>query len=246
MREALKPTGRSACRLRRQVAHGTSRRFRMARHASTTPAPPAGSGSVAVRAVTNSTGFFRVGHFTIGGVVYTVSQESTAPPPPGGACSSVTLDRTSFTPAHPKPIGRSRFPRRQPRAHGPRRAMPRGWVVKSTTPAPPAGSGSVAVRAVTEYHARVQSRTGSRLAEWCIRFPQRAMNSPTSAAPSIEPLLDSIQIDVDDRRDVERQRLRHEQPADDGQSEGPARLSAGAPARARSAAFPSAPRPSSS
>jgi len=119
---------------------------------STTPSPPAGSGSVAVRAVTNSTGFFRVGHFTIGGVVHTVSQESTSqppPPPPGGACSSVTLDRTSFYAGAPEanwtiavsaPTASCTWTA----------ASDASWlVVKSTTPAPPAGSGSVAVRAVT-------------------------------------------------------------------------------------------------
>ena len=42
---------------------------------STIPVPPAGSGSVAVRAATNITHAFRVGRITIGGVVYTVSQE---------------------------------------------------------------------------------------------------------------------------------------------------------------------------
>jgi len=42
---------------------------------STTPTPPAGSGSVAVRATKNVTGVFRVGKLTIGGAVFTVSQE---------------------------------------------------------------------------------------------------------------------------------------------------------------------------
>jgi hypothetical protein len=42
---------------------------------STTPAPPAGSGSVAVRALTNTTGVFRTGAFTIGGRTFKVSQE---------------------------------------------------------------------------------------------------------------------------------------------------------------------------
>jgi hypothetical protein len=43
---------------------------------STTPtaAPVAGSGTVKVRAVANTTGAARTGHFTINGVVYTVKQ----------------------------------------------------------------------------------------------------------------------------------------------------------------------------
>lgn len=117
---------------------------------STTPAPPAGSGSVAVRAVSNSTGLFRVGHFTIGGAVYTVWQESmSAPPPSGGACSSLTLDRTSFysgasesnwTIVVSAPTSTCTWTA----------VSDSSWlVVKSTTPAPPAGNGSVAVRAVT-------------------------------------------------------------------------------------------------
>jgi hypothetical protein len=49
---------------------------------STIPSPPAGSGSVKVRTSINDTGVSRSGHFTIGGVVYTVKQEKgTASPP---------------------------------------------------------------------------------------------------------------------------------------------------------------------
>ena len=113
----------------------------------TTPTPPAGAGTVAVRAITNTTGLFRVGHFTIGGVVYTVSQESSAPPA-GGPCSSVTLDRTSYyaganeanwTIAVTAPTTTCTWTAVSGAA----------WlVVKSTTPAPPAGSGSIAVQAV--------------------------------------------------------------------------------------------------
>ncbi len=44
----------------------------------TIPSPPAGSGSVKARALSNLTGLFRTGHLIIGGVVYTVKQEASA------------------------------------------------------------------------------------------------------------------------------------------------------------------------
>ncbi len=53
-------------------------------------------------------------------------------------------------------------------------------------------------------------------------------------------------VDVEHRRDVERQRLRHEQAADDREAQRPPRLGARAPRRAQSAACPSAPPSSSS
>ena len=117
---------------------------------NTTPAPPAGSGSVAVRALSNSTGLFRVGHFTIGGVIYTVSQESMSPPPPsGGACSSVTLDRTSFYAGAPEANWTIAVSAPTTTCTWSAVSDSAWLVVKSTTPSPPAGSGSVAVRAVT-------------------------------------------------------------------------------------------------
>jgi hypothetical protein len=42
---------------------------------TTVPTPPVGSGSVKVRALANTSGSKRVGHFIIGGVTYTVTQE---------------------------------------------------------------------------------------------------------------------------------------------------------------------------
>jgi hypothetical protein len=47
---------------------------------STTPSPAIGNGSVAVEAVTNTTGIFRTGHLTIGGTIFTVWQEALPAP----------------------------------------------------------------------------------------------------------------------------------------------------------------------
>jgi hypothetical protein len=117
---------------------------------STTPAPPAGNGSVAVRALANSTGFFRVGHFTIGGATYTVSQESTSSPvPPGGACDAIALDRTSFYAGAPEANWTIVVSAPTTTCTWTAVSDSSWLVVKSTVPTPPAGSGSVAVRAVT-------------------------------------------------------------------------------------------------
>jgi len=117
---------------------------------STTPAPPAGSGSVAVRALTNSTGPFRVGRFTIGGVVYTVSQEGASlPPPSGGACTSVTLDRTSFYAGAPEANWTITVSAPTTTCTWTSISDSPWLIVKSTVPIPPSGNGSVAVRALT-------------------------------------------------------------------------------------------------
>jgi hypothetical protein len=117
---------------------------------STTPTPPAGNGIVSVQATSNTTGVFRVGRFTIGGTVYTVSQEqlASAPPPTGGACASVTLDRLSYYAGAPEAnwsVGVT-----APSSTCTWTAVSdSSWlVVKGTTPAPPAGSGTVGVKAV--------------------------------------------------------------------------------------------------
>ena len=63
---------------------------------------------------------------------------------------------------------------------------------------------------------------------------------------ALQPVLHQLHVDVEDRRHVERQRLRDEQAADDGEAERAARLRRRRRSRARSAACPSAPPWSSS
>ena len=62
---------------------------------ATVPTPPAGSGSVKARTVTNDTGLFRTGHLTIGGVVYTVKQEAGSAPPPSSDTTAPTVTWTA-------------------------------------------------------------------------------------------------------------------------------------------------------
>jgi len=116
---------------------------------STAPSPPSGSGTVQIRASTNATGSFRVGHVTIGGVVVTVSQESMPGLPPATACSSVTLDRTSFYAGGPEANWTINVAAPTATCTWTVTSDSPWLVVRSTTPAPPAGSGSVAVRALS-------------------------------------------------------------------------------------------------
>jgi hypothetical protein len=115
----------------------------------TTPTPPAGNGSVQMQAITNTTGLFRVGHVTINGSVYTVSQESLPGPPPPTPCPSVTLDNPSYYSGGPEADWTIIVTAPTQTCTWTATSDSAWLVVVSTTPAPPAGSGTVEARTVS-------------------------------------------------------------------------------------------------
>ena len=68
-----------------------------------------------------------------------------------------------------------------------------------------------------------QSRLGSIVVRGELRLPETP-----AIAPFLEPAAEAIEIEINDRRGVEREELREQQAADDGDAERPAQFAAGA------------------
>ena len=126
--------------------------------------------------------------------------------------------------------------RRRDRDHGEIDARQRRDRAESDRPRCPArtdppASSEVPDRAADEWLGNVHATGGlfaftERQAE--SRVPGRAAGQAVGGAPASDPVAEAVEIKIDDRRGVEREELREQQAADDGDAERPAQFRAGA------------------